>query len=283
MALDTASASTAKDRMRKVDFVEAGAGPLVVLVHSSMAGAHQWSALTRVLEDRFLVRAVNLYGYGATPSWSEAKPPSLDNFAELVALAVPDTANTVRLVGHSLGGAVAMQLAAHQLEGRVTSLVLIEPSLFYLLDCCDRHEAFDEVSTLAHYTRRCISDEVPEAAAERFIDYWCGAGVWKASSPERKAAFVQSVTLLRHEWGTVLEGELTPAEMTAALPRNTLVISSAKTVRPSRELVGVLLNARPDWGFASIPDGGHMAPLTHPQLVNPMISDFLARPPELSR
>ena len=33
-----------------VDFVEAGAGPLVVLVHSSMAGARQWSPLIREME-----------------------------------------------------------------------------------------------------------------------------------------------------------------------------------------------------------------------------------------
>jgi hypothetical protein len=36
-----------------VDFIEAGAGPLVVLVHSSMAGARQWSSLIRDLERLF--------------------------------------------------------------------------------------------------------------------------------------------------------------------------------------------------------------------------------------
>src|SRR6476646_4859596 len=80
-------------RLDEVDFTEAGAGPLVVLVHSSMAGAHQWSALSSELEHRFQVRAINLFGYGRTPAWSEAEPPSLEDYAELVALAVPDAAN----------------------------------------------------------------------------------------------------------------------------------------------------------------------------------------------
>ena len=130
-----------------VDFMEAGAGSLVVLVHSSMAGARQWSALTHDLQDRYLVRAVNLFGYGNTPAWSETKPPSLDDYAELVASAVPESARNVALIGHSFGGAVAMQAAAHQLRGQVERLVLIEPSPFYLLDIPDHREAFCEISS----------------------------------------------------------------------------------------------------------------------------------------
>ena len=52
-------------------------------------------------------------------------------------------------------------------------------------------------------------------------------------------------------------------------------MSSAQTTRPSRELVDVLSHARPDWEFASIWDAGHMAPVTHPQRVNPIIRGFL--------
>jgi pimeloyl-ACP methyl ester carboxylesterase len=53
-----------------VDFVEAGsAGPVAVLVHSSVSGARQWRRLMDDLKDRFRVRAVNLFGYGKTPLW----------------------------------------------------------------------------------------------------------------------------------------------------------------------------------------------------------------------
>jgi hypothetical protein len=52
-------------------------------------------------------------------------------------------------------------------------------------------------------------------------------------------------------------------------------MSSTKTRRPSSELVELVLDARPDWETASIWDAGHMAPMTHPQLVNPIIRNFL--------
>ncbi len=43
----------------EVDYLEAGSdGPVVVLVHSSVAGARQWRRLMEDLQDDFRVRAV---------------------------------------------------------------------------------------------------------------------------------------------------------------------------------------------------------------------------------
>jgi pimeloyl-ACP methyl ester carboxylesterase len=258
-----------------VDFIEAGVGPLVVLVHSSMAGARQWAPLVSNLAEHARVRAVNLFGYGATAPWNGPYPPTLGDYARLVAQAVPDTADEISLVGHSFGAAVAMQAAADHLRGRVKHLVLIEPSLFYLLEQSGRHEAFGEINGLATRTRAHIRAGDPAAAAEEFIDYWCGEGTWAAGSPARQAALAQSIAVLQHEWDAILTGEMTPAAWIAALPRHTLLMSSAWTTRPSREIVDLLLDARPDWTFASICDASHMAPLTHPHLVNPLIKGFL--------
>src|ERR1700689_1712575 len=111
--------------MIEVDFIEAGSGPLVVLLHSSVAGARQWRRLIDDLKPDFQVRAVNLIGYGKTPPWRSATPQSLDDQADLVEAALPANAGAFSLVGHSFGGAVAMKLAA-RLRGRVTRLALLE-------------------------------------------------------------------------------------------------------------------------------------------------------------
>ena len=94
------------------DFLEAGSGPVVMLVHSSVSGARMWRRLMDDLKDDFHVRAVNLYGYGRTPPWSSNAPQSLDDQARLVETALPSNADTVCLVGHSFGGSVAMGYAA---------------------------------------------------------------------------------------------------------------------------------------------------------------------------
>jgi pimeloyl-ACP methyl ester carboxylesterase len=223
----------------KADFLEAGAGPLVMLVHSSMSGARQWTALMNVLQDRFRVRAVNLFG------------------------------ERIAVVGHSFGGAVAMA-ACRRLGDRVEKLVLIEPSLFSLLSLAGRHEAFAEISAVAASMRHGTREE----AAERFVGYWTGRDAWERTSPERRAAYARMVDLVLFEW-TVLEGN-TPVEAWAdALPRRTLLLSAKDTKRPSREMVELLLHACPHWALAGVPEGGHLAPLARPDLVNPIVAAFL--------
>jgi pimeloyl-ACP methyl ester carboxylesterase len=135
----------------KVDFLEAGSGPAVMLVHSSVSGARQWRRLMDDLKSDHHVRAVNLFGYGKTPPWSNESPQSLDDQARLVEAALPPNADAVRLVGHSFGGSVAMKLAA-RLSCRVTKLVLLEANPFYLLKQAGRAEAFAEAMAL----RDCV-------------------------------------------------------------------------------------------------------------------------------
>src|SRR4029453_5659546 len=101
-----------------VDFVEAGsAGPVVMLVHSSVSGARQWRRLMEDLKNRFRARAVNLFGYDKTPPGSAAATQSLGDHARLGEAVLPGNASEICLVGHSFGGSVAMKAAA-RLAGR---------------------------------------------------------------------------------------------------------------------------------------------------------------------
>ena len=137
-----------------VDFAEAGsAGPVVILVHSSVSGARQWRRLMEDLKDQFRVRAVNLFGYGKTPPWPAEATQSLDDQARLVEAALPVDAGEVYLVGHSFGGSVAMKAAA-RLGGSVTKLVLLETNPFYLLAQSGRIDAFAEAMGLRNYVKK---------------------------------------------------------------------------------------------------------------------------------
>lgn len=258
----------------KVDFLEAGSGPAVMLVHSSVSGARQWRRLIDDLKPNFHVRAVNLFGYGKTPPWSNESTQSLDDQARLVEAALPPNVDTFSLVGHSFGGSVAMKLAA-RLSNRVAKLVLLETNPFYLLKQAGRADAFAEARDLRDCIKkfRALGEWV--TAAERFADYWGGTGSWASMSPERRQAFAEALKPNYFEWDAVMDETTSMEQWARLLPDATLIVSDPNTVLPIREITALLRQSCPKWIYEKIASGGHMAPLTRPDLINPIVQSFL--------
>ena len=67
-------------------------------------------------------------------------------------------------------------------------------------------------------------------------------------------------------------------ETWSRLAAATLVVSAADTRRPIRGIVEIFARHWPTWRFERLATGGHMAPLTHPELVNPIVTRFLEEP-----
>jgi pimeloyl-ACP methyl ester carboxylesterase len=261
-----------------VDFIEAGtAGPIVVLVHSSVSGARQWSRLSDDLKDGFRVRAVNLFGYGKTPAWPAGRTQTLDDQAGLVAAALPSDADEICLVGHSFGATVAMKAAA-RLAGRVRKLVLIETNPFNLLAQHGRADALAQAEALRDCVNTCAERGDWTIAAEKFADYWGGVGTWRGMTPERRAAFAQAMQPNRFEWDAAMNDTTTAEQWAARLPKDTLLISDSRSALPIREVTAILRRACPAWTYRDVPGAGHMAPLTRPELINPLVRAFLCGP-----
>jgi pimeloyl-ACP methyl ester carboxylesterase len=77
-----------------------------------------------------------------------------------------------------------------------------------------------------------------------------------------------------HEWDAAMN-ETTTIDTWASLKAKTLVVYAADTKRPIREIAELFVDACPHWSFKEIAEGGHMAPLFHPELVNPIVTEFL--------
>ena len=107
----------------RVSFLRAGEGPALLLLHG-IAGSHEtWAPLIPALSDEFTVIAPDMLGHGGS-----AKPRgdySLGAYAagaRDLLLALGHESATV--VGHSLGGGVAMQFA-YQFPGHTERLALV--------------------------------------------------------------------------------------------------------------------------------------------------------------
>jgi pimeloyl-ACP methyl ester carboxylesterase len=261
------------NRSFKIEHTDEGQGPPAVLIHSSVSANRQWRALSESLKDRYRVLAINLFGYGQTTSWPENSSQSLYAQAQLVLALAEELSGPIHLVGHSFGGSVALK-AAMLLGSRIRSLTLLEPNPFYLLRQAGRTTAFLEARLLRDHVKCFGSLGDWPTVAERFADYWLGDGSWASMPEKRRAAFIESLPPNLYEWDAVMDEQTTITEWKALTP-NVLVVSDNATRLPIREIVDIFAQACPHWSFRLVTEGGHMAPLTRPDLVNPIICEFL--------
>jgi pimeloyl-ACP methyl ester carboxylesterase len=107
----------------RTTFRTGGSGPVILLVHGITGSSAHWEPLLPLLAERFTVIAPDLLGHGQS-----AKPRgdySLGAYAAGVRdLLIALGHSTATVVGHSLGGGIAMQFS-YQFPERCERLVLI--------------------------------------------------------------------------------------------------------------------------------------------------------------
>jgi pimeloyl-ACP methyl ester carboxylesterase len=105
-------------------------GPWVVFVHGLFGQGKNWTSIAKGLADRHRVALVDLPNHGHSP-WT-GRVDYVD-MAELLAAELDHLGEPVTLVGHSMGGKVAMQLALRRPELlRALVVVDIAPSTYPL-------------------------------------------------------------------------------------------------------------------------------------------------------
>lgn len=100
-----------------------GEGAPVVVLHGLLGRARNWLSVARALEASYAFHLVDLRNHGASP-WADAM--SYPAMAGDVAALIEDIgAGPVRVVGHSMGGKVAMTLALSRPE-LVERLIVVD-------------------------------------------------------------------------------------------------------------------------------------------------------------
>jgi pimeloyl-ACP methyl ester carboxylesterase len=119
------------------------AGPRVVFVHGLFGQGKNWTTIARGLADRHRVTLLDLPNHGHSP-WTD-RVDYLD-MAELVAAELEKLGEPVTLVGHSMGGKVAMQLALRRPE-LLRALVVVDVAPVDYPESGGRTDDLDEESS----------------------------------------------------------------------------------------------------------------------------------------
>ncbi|HEX2197357.1 MAG TPA: alpha/beta fold hydrolase [Burkholderiales bacterium] len=253
---------------------EAGAGPAVVCLHANASTSGQWRALGERLSGRFRVLAVDAYGAGKSPAWPADARGTLDEELALLQPVLDALDGKFHLVGHSYGAALALKAVLRD-PGQVASMALYEPTLFALLLAQDAHHpAVQGIRDAAIDAAAAVERGDLQAAGERFIDYWMGAGAWAAMPQARRAAVAPAMRAVRH-WAHALMTEPTPLARFAGLEVPVLYMAGTRSPASSRGVFDLLKGVLPAVQVVEFAGLGHMGPVTHPDLVNEVIAKHL--------
>ena len=162
-----------------------GSGPNLVLIHGITSSSRTWDAVIPALAEHYTVIAPDLLGHGRS-----AKPRgdySLGAYASgirdlLAALDVP----SATIVGHSLGGGVAMQFS-YQFPERVERLVLVDSGglgreVLLALQRLRVGQAFPDTPAMIKQLDVPASTKPQNVSAESFICYPSSFGLLSPQS-----------------------------------------------------------------------------------------------------
>lgn len=242
---------------------DAGSGPPLVLLHGLGASAEDWEMQIPAFSRRFRVIAPDLRGFGGSARGSgRLSIPrfAADVWALLQALGVERFA----LVGHSMGGAVALQLALEHPQA-VTRLVIANsvPSF--------RPRTLRQYFEVAY--RQVVMRLLGPARLARIGAQRMYPGDDQQALREKSAArgarngrsYLESLSALTR-WSVI--------ERLRELPMPVLVLAAEHDYF-SREDMLQFAHALPKGRFHLFPGTHHGLPLEAPQAFNPVVLRFL--------
>jgi len=245
----------------------------IVALHCSGSSGRQWDPYAQWLPAGVRLTAPDLMGSGGDPGWSPGTPVTLEAEARRALASFPGDGAPVHLIGHSYGGAVALEIALRWPE-RVRTLTLYEPARFALLDTKATAgirqwivDAGTRIVQLAHAGR------LHEAAA-MFVDYWSGAGAWAKVPASRQQQFAHRMPKVAAEFDALF-GDVVPDDAYGQLAMPLRLVAGMRSPLPARKVVEMLAMRCRHAGVVHLAGLGHMGPVTHPARV---VRHLLAQP-----
>lgn len=249
----------------------AGKTPEVMIaLHCSASNGRQWDAYEPLLPPGMRLVAPELMGYAKDERWTSGTPVHLEEEARRLAPLL-STADGVHLVGHSYGGAVALQMALRWPE-RVKTLTLFEPVRFALLLADRQHEEIGRA--ILGIGRRigshALSGRLDEAAA-LFVDYWSGPGTWEATPQSRRRAIAERMHKVRAEF-EALFADRVPASSYRGLTMPVRLITGTRSPLPARAVTNLIAGQCAQAQVIALDGIGHMGAVAHPAKVAPHLA-----------
>lgn len=127
-------AAWAQSNSDRITVTVRGRGPDMVLIPGAGCSNAVWEATTKELEGHYRLHLVQVAGFAGAPARANAKGPVLQPLVEaLDAYLKTNRLKAPNVIGHSMGGLVALMLAAQHPEDTGKLMVVDAPPFFGLI------------------------------------------------------------------------------------------------------------------------------------------------------
>ncbi len=250
----------------------------VVCLHSSASSGRQWRRLAADGGDAFQWHMPDLYGHGGRPDWPELMPSHLAVEANGVLAGLPSAGIAAdqgfHLVGHSYGGAVALQMALQQPQ-RVLSLTLYEPVAFGVLPALGPNEPeWEEIREVAATLGTALDRGNDFGAARGFCAYWQGRDVWADMDFAQHMRLAEAMPTVRRHFEALFAAQWSDS-LLDLLRMPVQLICGTATRASARRVAQSLAVRLPLVKLKMLEGAGHMAPIVDAARVNALILESL--------
>ena len=257
----------------QVNFIQAGAGTPVILIHGLAASLYDWEEITPALTGAsYATYALDLLGHGKSGKPDQIKDYTIANVFEHFS----DWLDTLQLaeppifIGHSLGGYLALQYAQIHPQS-VAALVLSDP--FYTLS---QLPFFLRINYRRPILNTTIIERTPEWLFRRVIDltslsirngYTLPEAVRTQTAADYKRAHPGIFNIIPsiQDFGPKLASILQP----------TLVLWGSRDQTLSPASFSRVLHEMPNSSGGAIAGAGHVPHQSHPAEFNKRVLKFL--------
>ncbi|MFN8194066.1 MAG: alpha/beta fold hydrolase [Nocardioidaceae bacterium] len=263
-------------------FVLAGSGPALLLLHGLGCDHHTWDPVVDALARRYTVVAPDLLGHGESdkPRADYSVGGYANGMRDLLALLDLDR---VTVVGHSLGGGVAMQFA-YQYPELVERLVLVAPGGFgpevtpaiRMVTTPGFHQV---AGLLTLPGLRHLGVGALQALARTGLPHTRDLGevasIFESMKDERTRAAIRHVVRAVVDWRGQIITMSDRAYLTDDMPM-LVVWGDRDQVIPTRHAEAARVLA-PHSQVRIVPNAGHFPHRDHPERFVKLLNDFVRR------
>jgi pimeloyl-ACP methyl ester carboxylesterase/AcrR family transcriptional regulator len=248
----------------RIAFWKRGSGPPLLLMHGGLCDHLAWYFVTPMLARKFTVYAMDRRGRGSSGSES---PHSAEREVEDILAMLARIGEPAHLLGHSAGGILA--LAAAEQRSDLLSLMLYEPA--FVLEGTRERPGPEVLERIRALLAKGDLDEVIHIAMKETV-----------ATPEAEIEAMRAgpgweqlrsvAPAILNDWA--LWEERLKLERLASLKMPVLLITGAESPAWLRATSQAILAALPHARAVELPDQGHAAMVTAPELFAQEVESF---------